>query len=285
MIPTLAIVVVTAIWGTSFAVVKDVLDRGATPHVLIGLRYAIAALIFLPWAWRTRRQFTRDAVVCASFLGVIHVLALATQTVGMQTTTATRSAFLTSTCCLVVPVLTSLRLRRAVNRGVIAGILVASLGLLLLLRPDLSQGTGGDLFTLSCALLYAVYLVCLEESLKRHSYEPILYVQLFVVSLLAFAAAPVLETPAMPWTRPALIDVVFLALLPTAAALFLQNRYSGRVSADRAALIYTAEPVFAAGFARLVLGETLPALGYAGATLVLAGILLGVRPTHAKAEA
>jgi drug/metabolite transporter (DMT)-like permease len=284
VIPALALVVVTVIWGTSFTVVKDVLDRGATPYALIAARYGITALVFLPLVVKRRRHFTRDASVRGIFLGVLALLALWTQTIGLQTTTATRSAFLTATCCVMVPVLIAVRLRRHVDRSVLLGILVASVGLALLLRPDLGQGNRGDLWTLVCALFYAVYLVSLEESLKRFRYEPILFVQAVVASVAAAALAPLLESPALPLSGPVTFDVLFLALLPTAAATFLQNRYSGEISAERAALIYTAEPVVAAGFARLVLGEALTGLGYAGAGLVLVGILVGGRPSAATEE-
>jgi DME family drug/metabolite transporter len=57
-------------------------------------------------------------------------------------------------------------------------------------------------------------------------------------------------------------------------ALQLYEAGLRRVEATRAVTVATLEPVIAAGLAYAVWGEALRPLGYAGAALVLAGVLL-----------
>ena len=75
------------------------------------------------------------------------------------------------------------------------------------------------------------------------------------------------------------LPLLYLALVTTAAAQWLQTLGQSRVNAQDAALIYALDPVYAAGFSWLLLGETLGPQGYAGAAVVLAAVLLSRLPS------
>jgi DME family drug/metabolite transporter len=76
--------------------------------------------------------------------------------------------------------------------------------------------------------------------------------------------------------------LLFLAVVPTYLAYSLYSVGLGRVEATRAATVATLEPVAAAALAYLVWGEALHGLGYLGAALVIAGVLVVAteRPTQ-----
>jgi len=141
----------------------------------------------------------------------------------------------------------------------------------------LSGGTSpsrGDWWTLACAAIYAVYMVKLDDYLARSPYQVVLYGQMATAAVLGFAASPLLETPHLALSALSIRTIVLLSLGATAGALYLQNRYQSRTTPTRAALIFLAEPVFAAGFSYLLLHEVLPLRGYFGAALIIGGILL-----------
>ncbi len=61
------------------------------------------------------------------------------------------------------------------------------------------------------------------------------------------------------------------------ASIYLQNRFQKDTTAPRTAVIFAAEPVFAAVFSYLILGETLAPVQWGGGALILAGILVAER--------
>jgi len=60
----------------------------------------------------------------------------------------------------------------------------------------------------------------------------------------------------------------------SALAFLVQTWAQQRTSATRTALVFALEPVWAAIFAAILLGERLGARGYGGGALVIAGIIV-----------
>jgi drug/metabolite transporter (DMT)-like permease len=267
----LALLVVTLLWSTSFALIKGAMND-LSPVLLTGLRFAITCAVMWPMLLRVRgdARAWRDGVG----LGILLAGCYLTQVTGLRTTTAGNSAFVTSTCTLMVPFVDYALRRRRPARATVLGILLAMGGVWLLLNPRLGAFNRGDLWTLACAFLYAVYLVQLDTALRRSPFQVVLYGQMVMVALLALALSPFVETPHFAFTPAALRALAIVAFGATAAALYLQNRFQSQTTPTRAALIYLGEPVFAAFFAWLHLKEVLTARAYLGGAIVLGGILI-----------
>ena len=69
-------------------------------------------------------------------------------------------------------------------------------------------------------------------------------------------------------------QIAYLALVTTAVAQWLQAYGQSRVSAQDAALIYALDPVYAAGFSYVLLGERLGPQGFAGVLVVLLAVAI-----------
>ena len=67
--------------------------------------------------------------------------------------------------------------------------------------------------------------------------------------------------------------MIFCATFATVATFWLQARFQGQTTAQRVALIFALEPVFATAFAWWLLGETMGLIGGLGAVLVLGAVL------------
>ncbi len=301
----LALLGVSILWGISFPAIKM-----ATPFVgpalFVCLRFTAAALVLLalwPWLARGGGPAMRDEPAGSGgprvsgepapapagslraalgeagarrrgvVLGLLLALGYTTQTVGLGTTTAGNSAFVTSLSVVLTPLVAAVRWRRLPERRLAPALLLAVAGLVLLTRPDLGRLAAGDLWTLGCALAYAVYLVELSAALAVSPYLPLLYHQVITVAVATGAWAALLERRAPRWTGEVALSLALTTLLSTVLALYLQNRYQGRTTATRAALIFATEPVFATLFAALLLGELVPAGWAAGAGLILAAVL------------
>lgn len=280
------LLVVTVCWGVSFPAIKSAAVH-VSPALFVALRFTAASLIMLAaWPWFLRLVPAADrasgrarlghpaAVRWGLELGVWIALGYTTQTVGMQTTSANNSAFITALSVILVPVFLFLGRGVRPRPVVTVSIVLALLGLALLTRPDLGGLAPGDLWTLGTAVAYAVYLIRLSDGLERACFLPVLWWTLAVCALMNVALVLTVETPRLEWGVPTAVALVVTTLLSTLLALVLQNRWQGETTATRAALIFSTEPVFAVLFSLVWLGETLGGLALAGAGLILAAVTL-----------
>ena len=267
----LALFTNTLIWGATFVLVKDAL-HDVSPMVYLALRFALAGIaLTLVYGRKLERRSLRGAAIagCLLFLGYVF------QTTGLQFTTPSKSAFYTSLSIPLVPLLASIVYRKAPRAVELAGIVVASIGMLLL-TTDGSRVVWdkGSLLSLLCAVAFAGHIVVVGFFADRLSFETVATVQVLTAALLAAATFSFLETPRLRWSTPVIAAVVVTALLATALAFTIQAWAQQHTTATRTALIYTLEPVWAWLTSRILTGEHLSISAGIGGVLILAGVLL-----------
>jgi len=279
------LLIVTVCWGVSFPAIKT-----ASPYIsatlFVAIRFwAATALLALTWPWflrtlpadQARRGWRLVTEPAARRFGVevglLAAVGYTTQTVGMHTTTANNSAFITALSVVLVPVFLFIAHRKRPRGGVGAAILLAVAGLVLLTRPDLGGLATGDWWTLATAVSYAVYLIRLSTALKRVPYLPLLFWTMVVCAMVNTALLGI-DPPHVEWRSETYFGLIVTTIFSTMFALSLQNRFQAETTATRAALIFSAEPVTAAAFSWLLLGETLGGRSLLGAGLILAAVLV-----------
>ncbi len=272
MTPTaglLTLVAITLVWGTSFVVVKNALDT-IPVSLLLALRFSLAAACFV-WV-----RFDRRAVVPALILGSLGFVGFATQTIGIDLSTASKAAFITGLSVILTPLVAALWFRRPVRTRAYVAAVIAVVGLALLTLGDAGWAgvNVGDAWLLLTALAYAVYIVYLGEVAGRTGAFVLAGLQLLPMALMAWVWA---------WPERALLPTVplatygaiaYLAILSTAVVSVLQTYAQRVVPAALTALVFVLEPVFASVFAVWWLGERLGALGWLGGALVVAAMLV-----------
>jgi drug/metabolite transporter (DMT)-like permease len=269
-----ALVAAALLYGITFPLVKDALDD-ITPFAYLVGRFAIATVLvapsvvaaMLPPAPRVDRRLLLRVGTIA---GLLLFLGYATQTVGLQYTSPSTSAFVTGLYALMTPIVEAVVRRRAPSAQVVVGAVVATAGLYLLTGASLDLGRG-EWLTLACALLFAGHIVYLGAYVRRIPPAPFTGMQLAVVAVLCVPPTAVDGVGTV--TAFALFAVVFTGIACSAVALPLQVWGQRRIPASRAALILLAEPVFA-GIASWATGERLDAAQLAGAAVILAGIAI-----------
>jgi drug/metabolite transporter (DMT)-like permease len=263
----LLLLLTTVIWGTSFPLLKQALSN-LSPATILAVRFTIAATAFLPWLRSLNRGLIRDGIV----LGSVYFGECAVALTGLETISANRSAFLVSLNVLLVPLFSALLGRYLPQRVVlIAGLAIAGVGLMSW------EGGGiaiGDVLTLTCAIGAAIYILLLEVIAPRHPTLPLVAVQLLTMAVLGSL-----------WAVPQLVQqlelisqhfsvLLYLGLIVTATPIWTQAIAQRWIPSHEAALIYTLEPVFAAMFSFLLLGEQLGLRGIFGAALILVATLM-----------
>lgn len=251
---------------------------GATPLAFVAARFALAALILLPFVWREVRSGGKTLLVGSLWLGLLGGASYALQTLGMTTTTASNSGFITGTAVIMVPFFDRALRKTPLAVPAMLGAFLALIGMYVLAGLDdpseLLAGRIGDLWTLISAVFYALYIVLLQAWLARLGHRPLLAGQLVVIAVAAALCAPVIEKPALPLAPAVLLSLAFCAPLATVWAGLLQLKCQRDTTPARAALIYAMEPVFAALFAAVLLGEALGAATLIGGLLIVLGVIV-----------
>lgn len=265
--PHLALVVAAFFFGTTFLVVKDaVTDAGPIPF--LAARFGIGAIALWPVARRAKPApgLWRDG----AYVGAALLAGYVFQTIGLQYTSASESAFITYLLVAFVPLLAALKLRRPPTAPTLAGVVLACVGLWLLTGATPSLGKG-ELLTIGCAIAFAFHVVLVADHSPHHAAARLNAAQLAVVGGACLLPGFFLGGYAFPLTT--WLAAAFTGVFASAFALGMQVWAQARVEPSTSALVLTLEPVFAAvlGYAT---GERLGWIGAGGAALILAGVLV-----------
>ncbi|MCU0283121.1 MAG: DMT family transporter [Candidatus Nanopelagicales bacterium] len=267
---TLALVAATAVWGATFVVVQDAVEQMPVLPFLwwrFALATAVLALVRPRAVLDLSAQQRRRGLVLGLLLGGGYVL----QTFGLLHTSATVSGFITGMFVVFTPLIGWLVLGEPVARPVWFAVGLATLGLALISLRGFAIGFG-ELLTLGCAALFAGQIVGLSRwSTSRDAYG-LTVLQLGVVALLCLLASPLQGGVALPPNPGVWAAVVFLALAATALAFLAQTWAQTHMTAPRAAIVLTLEPVFAGIFGVTLGGDELTARILAGGACIVAAM-------------
>ena len=269
--PRLALLLTTLIWGATFPATKAVLEQ-IPPLSFLFLRFLLGAALvgagFLLWRLRLHREpaTLRASAIATCWLFLGYVL----QTVGLQYTTASNSAFITALYVVIVPLI----LRRF-DRRVWWAIGIAIVGLWLLVKPSAS-GNLGDLLTLGCALAFAAHIACLER-FTREADPPSLFAWQMMAMVVLLLPTLLIERAPVQAFAPTSMLLIGLGVTGGLAtgAFAIQMWVQRIVPAQQVALIFASEPAYAAWLSWYFLEETLDAQGWLGSGLILLAVVVG----------
>ena len=268
-----AVLVAAVLFGTTFVVVRDaVADAEVVPFLAV--RFLVGAAVLAPFARRAAPGRPAGVGRAGAVCGLVLLAGYLFQTAGLQYTSASVSAFVTYLLVVLVPVISSLVLRRPPGRATLAGVVVAAVGLVLLTGGGAGLGRG-ELLTLGCAVAFAVHIVLLAELSPRFDTVRLTAVQLLVVG--AACLVPGLFLGGYAFPASAWMAAAFTGAAVSALAFALQVWGQRRIGPTRTSLLLMLEPVAAAVLGH-VSGERLGGRGVAGGVLILAGIVVAEVP-------
>ena len=268
---------VTLIWGTTFVGVREMLSWGWPPFGLLAARFGLAALPFLP---SMLRPGALDAATLrrGTILGFLLFLGFGFQTLGLQWTTEGRSAFFTAFSTVLVPFFALVFLRRPPVSGTWLAILSGGAGIVLLLGQGVEGPPfHGDLFTIGCAVAFAVQILVLDAVARGSRILPLTGVEMASTAVFGLVAAYFAGEDFGEVTAASLPLLLYLGIAATALTLWGQVFGQQRTTATRAAFLFALEPAFAAFFAWIVRGHGLGAAEWIGGGLVVLASIVADR--------
>jgi drug/metabolite transporter (DMT)-like permease len=282
LLATGALLTVTAAGGSTFFLIKDLLDRVPTLDFL-AVRFAIAAVFLTVLFPRAIARLDAASRRHAALLGVVYGVAQILQTAGLAHTPASVSGFITGLYVVCTPLLAAVLLRTPIRPMTWAAVVLATAGLGVLTLDGLSVGYG-EALTLVAAILYAVHIVGLGAWSRPDQALGMSIVQLYLVAVVCLVVTLPDGVTVASTTRDWL-SILYMAVFAAALAMLAQTWAQAHLSPTRTAIVMSMEPVFAAFFAVLLGGESVTGRMVVGGLMVLAAMLLIELLPRRKVEA
>jgi drug/metabolite transporter (DMT)-like permease len=262
---TCLLVGVTAIWGWTFVVVKDaILLYGVM--AFLAIRFAVASITLAPLCLK---RMTRRTLLVGMGIGLAMAAGYVLQTFGLRCTTPTNCGLITGLFVVFAPI--SARILFGVRLGwtLLVSVAASLVGMALLTGQMPGQLRLGDYLTLGCAAAFGLHIALLSRYAREHDALVLAFGQMLSSAVLFGVAWPLVEP--ITWPEPKVwLSLLLTGTVASALAFYVQTLVQQRLTAARAAIILTMEPVFAAIFGYWLAGDRLTSLQLAGAACILA---------------
>lgn len=275
----LLLILATLIWGFGFVATKWTL-LFFDPTWTNSLRFVLAAGIVLPvLVWKKRLKLSLPVGVCS----LLMLAGLQMQTVGINSTTMTKSSFFTAFYAIFTPVLMKMIYKQKFRLGYWILLLCSLVGVGFLCELSLDGLNLGDGFILGSALLFALHILAIdkwaqEEHPVLFNFQQILYVGIMGLPF-SFLSSGVPDLDSL-WKWSALVPpgpmagLIFLSLFSSIGAFSIQVYAQQTTRAHVVSLIFLTESVFGAFFGFWLYQEKLSVIGLVGAGLILLSVAL-----------
>jgi drug/metabolite transporter (DMT)-like permease len=272
VLPLVALVAVTAVWGVTFVQVKDAVAIYPL-FAFLAVRFAIAtAALGLPAAARMR-SLGRGGAAAGGMLGALLASGYALQTAGLQRTTVSSTGFITGLYVVLTPLFVFLLFHTRIGPATWGGAALAVVGLVMLSGIDAGSPLG-DLLVLASTAAQALQIVGIERFAARFDPIALTFVEMLTCFAIFSAVATVLGDLEVPRGATVWGALLVTGVFASALAYLVQVWAQRRISAPRIALIFSLEAVFAGLFGYALAGDRLGALGWGGCAAIMVGIVI-----------
>lgn len=284
----MALLLATVFWGCGFTWARAgaiaVANRGNVsvdasfpPVLLLALRFAGAAIIWLLASRSARSGWTWSAVGQSLLVATPLSLGLILQHIGLDLSSESMSAFLTSLTILFVPIITTFFLRQPPSGVLWIGVAVATGGVWLMTAATPSGFGIGEALGLGCALAFSWYILAVNAAKEQAS--RLVAGQFVITAIVCLAVAAALPGRAIllpgklafVLADPAVwINLLLLTVITTVGGFALLTYFQPMLNPTQATLVYLCEPIFATIYAAVAAGHRPTRLGIVGAAMILA---------------
>lgn len=271
ILPALALIMVTAVWGSTFFLIKGLVET-IPPIDFLGVRFLIAGAAISVIRFRPLLKAPAAVWGRGAALGAIYASAQVFQTIGLQYTHASVSGFITGMYVVLTPVVLLLVFKVKVSALTWGSILIATVGLMTLSLNGFALGYG-EILSFFGSVLYALHIVMLGHWAPKGHVMVLGAIQVMTVGVLCFLAA-LPGGVATPEGTAQWAQMLYMALVAGMLAIVIQTWAQSRIRATSAAIIMTTEPLFSATFAVLLGGEPVTWRLIVGGSLIL-GAMFG----------
>ena len=282
------------IWGAAFVAQRVGMEHMG-PFTFNGIRMLLAGAVMIPVAAYSERKnrktagksvpVPKDQRAAGLICGVLLFAASSLQQMGMVTTTAGKSGFITALYVVLVPVAAWLLLRKNPGWVIWIGVALALVALYLLCMLDDRAADGvaggaagglsaGDLLLLGCAVCFTFQILCVDRYAARVSGVKLARDEFLVTGGLSMLIAFCTETITAEGIRETLIPILYAGICSGAVGYTLQILGQRDTNPTVASLIMCLESVFALLFGAILLDEKMTVPQTVGSILMFSAVIL-----------
>jgi drug/metabolite transporter (DMT)-like permease len=270
----IALILVTFFWGIGFPAVKFTLES-IGPLYLIAVRFLIAGLLLSIIFYKKMLSIDKSILKPAFWLSILIYITYVFAMVGIKYTTASKSAFLCCLALIFVPIIGYILNRTRIKSNTAVGILICVIGLFLMTYA--AEGINlnlGDVLCILSSAAFAFQIIFTEKYVSDFDTTLLAILQMYFAAIIGVIVAFIFEPFPVSVTPKSLYSLLFMAVLCTALAFWIQTTCQKFTTASHVAIIFTMEPVFGALASWLLLGERLGARGIIGGVLIIASMII-----------
>jgi len=264
---------VTAVWGSSFILVKWTIAEIDLYYFLF-LRFFIASVLMAVTFHRRLKRMSFSTLKAGLVLGFFLTAVYVAQTEGLQYTTASNSALITGLYMVVIPFCCLIYPGRKPRLLSVVGIALALPGSYFLTQGSLAGINKGDVITFIVPFAAAWHIILTGEYTKKHPIVPIVIVQFIFATLVCGSMMIVRGTTFVPVPPIGWLTLVITAVFATCFAFLIQTAAQRYVDSTRTGIIFAMEAVFGALFGWWLGGEMMTQIAFVGACLMVSGMII-----------
>ena len=274
MLADLGLLYCALFWGVSFVTMKILV--GVYPACwLLFLRFSAGSVMLYAFFHRRIHKSFRHELKAGVIIGALLFIAIGSQTVGLNYIGGGRSAFISATYVLMVPLMLWL-----INKDFpgwvklfAAGLCVA--GMYMLTGEEVSAASiTGDLLTVICALTFAVQVIAISRYTQDSDPIVLSFVEFVSFSVMAFVSSILFESRASLLDMGSIYELLFTIIFATFGCYVMQICAQKYAEPSHATIIMSLESVFGLVSSIIFLGETLTFRAGVGCALIFVSVLI-----------
>ena len=276
IIAIILLILTTVLWGTSFVLTKNI-TKDVPIFFYIGLRFAIALVGFIPF-FPHLKHLNKKILLMGLGTGMLYFFGFAIQTIGLQTTTAGKTGFITGLSVVIVPFIAWIGFKKPLNKRIWIAVVLSVGGMALLLLEGESGIIIGDLLVIICAFFWAFYIIYNDKSVRLVDIYNYSIIQIVVICCTGFIFSFAIQESygSISYSLDFWYVMVYMGISVMTLSILFQNWSQQHISATQTALIFALEPVFAALFGFLIGGEILSIFSWLGCGLIFVAIIIAI---------
>lgn len=267
----LGLLATTAIWGSSFLVMKDSLERQDVSSFLAS-RFILAALIMFAFKPKSLTGLDKVFVKRAVFTGALATGGFISQTFGLTQTTVSNTGFITGLYLVFTPLIAWLLLKHRITKAQWTAVAVATIGLYLIAYNGITVGIG-EILVLISAILFAAQIVAIGELSDGKNSYALTLIQI-IVAAVVFVVLTLIGGYQAPPDSSVWAAVIFTAVFATFFGFLIQVKAQAVMSATVAGVLLAMETPFALFFGLYFDNDPFTLRIMSGGTLVMLAMAL-----------
>ena len=277
----IAMISIAAVWGSSFVVMKDSLER-QNVFSFLSSRFILAALLMVLYKPGVFRGLTKKFIYRGIIAGILLGSGYIFQTYGLTKTTVSNTGFITGLYLVFTPLISLIILKRHVLKIQWLAVIVATIGLFFISYNGVTIGLG-EILVLISAFIYGAHFVALGEWSDGKNTYALTFIQVVTVaaltSIFAFKDGFQVAPDSTVW-----LAILYTAFFATFIGFLIQTKAQSVMSATVASVLLATETPFAVFFGLYFHSDPLTLRIITGGSLVMAAMALVIWSDNRKSS-